>query len=101
MAEVGCVAEGRVEMAERARAKAKRPATTHRRRTEGRTASTAQTADHSAQRIKTLERESERLKAALAEAEERIARLEANRAETVDRIDWVLDSLHNVLESSA
>lgn len=52
-------------------------------------------------RIKTLERERDRLKAQLKEAQERIARIEESRSEAVDRIDWVLDSLHNVLEGGA
>lgn len=93
------MAEGRVKMAERSRAKAKAPAT-RRRRNEGRAAA-SQTADRSTQRIKTLESERESLKAQLADAEARISQLEASRAETVNRIDWVLDSLHNVLEKGA
>ena len=92
------MAEGRGKMADRARAKAKRPTT--RRRTDGRGGAT-QTADRSAQRIKSLEQEREQLKAQLADAEKRISQLEASRAETVNRIDRVLDSLHNVLESGA
>ena len=41
------------------------------------------------------------LKADLVEAVERIERLEESRREAVNRIDWVLDSLHNVLETGA
>jgi prefoldin subunit 5 len=54
-----------------------------------------------AQRIKTLEAERDRLKSDLDEALERIGRLEQTRTEAVNRIDWVLDSLHNVLETGA
>jgi chromosome segregation ATPase len=57
--------------------------------------------DRQGQRIKSLERECERLKAQLAEANERIAALDQRRAEAVTRIDWVLDSLHNVLENGS
>ncbi len=92
------MAEGRVKMAERTQVKSKRP--TQRRRSENRAAA-SQTVDRGAQRIKTLEKECERLEAQLADAEARIARLEASRAEAVNRIDWVLDSLHNVLDNSA
>jgi uncharacterized coiled-coil DUF342 family protein len=53
-----------------------------------------------AQRTKALEAERDRLKADLVEAVERIGRLEESRTEAVNRIDWVLDSLHNVLETA-
>jgi chromosome segregation ATPase len=52
-------------------------------------------------RLKTLERENTRLMTQLEEAQERIARLEQSRAEAVNRIDWVIDSLHNILEKGA
>ncbi len=42
-------------------------------------------------RVKTLEIELERARA-------RIRELEASRVEAVNRIDWVIDSLHNVVE---
>jgi chromosome segregation ATPase len=83
-------------MAERATRKVKRSAPP--RRTEGIGATSA---ERTAQRIKSLERERDRLKSQLAEAEARIARLEESRAEAVNRIDWVIDSLHNVLENGA
>lgn len=83
-------------MAERATRKVKRSAPP--RRTEGIGATSA---ERNAQRIKSLERERDRLKSQLAEAEARIARLEESRAEAVNRIDWVIDSLHNVLENGA
>jgi chromosome segregation ATPase len=54
-----------------------------------------------ANRIKTLERENTRLTAQLEEARERIARLEQSRTEAVNRIDWAIDSLHNILEKGA
>lgn len=53
------------------------------------------------ERQRALERERDRLKAQLQEAHERIARLEESRSEVVNRIDWVIDSLHNVLEKGA
>jgi len=85
-------------MAVRAARKSKRSAP--RRRGEGIGAS-ANGVDRQAQRIKTLERERDRLKTQLKEAGERIKRLEESRTEAVNRIDWVLDSLHNVLENGA
>ncbi|WP_157066679.1 hypothetical protein [Hyphomicrobium sulfonivorans] len=39
--------------------------------------------------------------AKLAEATAKLAALEEAREQAVSRIDWALDSLHNVLESSA
>lgn len=85
-------------MAERAARKSKRPAS--RRREEAVGAST-ETAGGQTQRIKALERERDRLKNQLKEAEERIKRLEDSRTEAVNRIDWVIDSLHTVLGSGA
>jgi hypothetical protein len=87
-------------MAERAARKVKRTAAS--RRTDAADATPASAGpDRYAQRIKALERERDRLKTQLAEAEARIARLEESRAEAVNRIDWVIDSLHNVLENGA
>ncbi len=48
--------------------------------------------------IKELERERLELRAKLAAAEARIAALETQRLEVLNRIDWVIDSIHNVLE---
>ena len=79
-------------MAERVTRKGKRPAAR-------RAVAAFDSADRQGQRIKSLERE--RLKTQLAEANERIAALEQRRAEAVNRIDWVIDSLHNVLENGA
>jgi uncharacterized coiled-coil DUF342 family protein len=86
-------------MAVRARSKGKRP--TAPRRRSGAIGATSQSSEWYAQRVKALEQERDRLKAQLAEAEERIGRLEESRTETVNRIDWVIDSLHNVLENGA
>jgi hypothetical protein len=43
-------------------------------------------------------RDHEALLAALAAANARIAALEQERLDILNRIDWVIDSLHNVLE---
>lgn len=43
-----------------------------------------------------LSAENARLKAELVEAQERIADLELKQAEIINRIDWVIDSLHNL-----
>jgi hypothetical protein len=53
------------------------------------------------ERITALEKERDQLKAQLASAQAHIIRLEQARDEAVSRIDWALDSLHNVLESDA
>ena len=52
-------------------------------------------------RAKTLERERDGLKAELDTARGRIAALEQTRAEAVNRIDWVIDSLHNVIDKTS
>ncbi len=52
-------------------------------------------------RIKSLEKERDRLKAQLEVAGERITSLEQGRDDVVNRIDWVIDSLHNAIESEA
>ena len=45
-----------------------------------------------------IERERDELKAALADAEARIKDLDARQADIANRIAWVLDSLHSVLD---
>ncbi len=81
-------------MAQRVTRKSKRPAAR-------RASAPLDSAERQGQRIKSLERERDRLKAQLAEANERLAALEGRRAEAVNRIDWVIDSLHNVLENGS
>ncbi len=51
-------------------------------------------------RAKTLERERDGLKAELETARDRITSLEQNRIDAVNRIDWVIDSLHNVIDKT-
>lgn len=51
-------------------------------------------------RARTLERERDGLRAELEAARARIAALEEARAEVVNRIDWVIDSLHNLVDKS-
>lgn len=48
--------------------------------------------------IARLEAECQALKAELMAAREEIARLEKRQELVVNRIDWVIDSLHNLLE---
>jgi hypothetical protein len=45
-----------------------------------------------------LSAENARLKAELAQARDRITDLELKQAEIINRIDWVIDSLHNLGE---
>jgi chromosome segregation ATPase len=52
-----------------------------------------------AARLAQIERERDELKARLVAAEARIAELEHQRVEVVNRIDWIIDSLQNVLET--
>ena len=49
-------------------------------------------------RIGELEAEIERLRTELAAARQRVSELEATRDEVLDRIAWVIDSLHNLIE---
>ncbi|MBS0244784.1 MAG: DUF5320 domain-containing protein [Proteobacteria bacterium] len=49
-------------------------------------------------RLEALEAECARLKSELAEARKRIAELEGQREQVVNRIDWVIDSLHSLLD---
>jgi hypothetical protein len=51
--------------------------------------------------IAQLERERDDLRFELAAAESRIAALEQQRTELLNRIDWAIDSLHNLLEKQA
>jgi uncharacterized coiled-coil DUF342 family protein len=84
-------------MVQRASTKSKRPT----RRPAATRVAREDSGDRSSSRVKALERDRDRLTAQLQEAHERIARLEESRAEAVNRIDWVIDSLHNVLEKGA
>ena len=51
-------------------------------------------------RLAALERERDALRAELEAARQRIAALEAQRNQAVDRIDWVIDSLQHVIEAA-
>lgn len=50
------------------------------------------------ERATALERERDQLKAELAAARAEIARLEGQRKDVANRIDWLIDSLHNIVE---
>lgn len=54
--------------------------------------------DTEANALEILERERNQLKSALALAEARVAALERERSDILNRIDWVIDSLHNLIE---
>ncbi|MEQ8825866.1 MAG: DUF4164 family protein [Filomicrobium sp.] len=49
-------------------------------------------------KVKQLQGERDQLKADLKAAETRIKELEAQQSDAVNRIDWVIDSLHNILD---
>jgi Tfp pilus assembly protein PilO len=80
-------------MVQREREKVKRPAARPREAADG--------ASDMAQRLEALERERDDLKAELEIARARIAVLEETRSQVVNRIDWVIDSLHNLSERNA
>lgn len=84
-------------MAERVTQKSKRQATPPRKSARAAPAKPKR-ADG---RIEALERECDLLKSQLAEAQAQIAKLEKAREDAVNRIDWTIDSLHNLLESGA
>ena len=48
--------------------------------------------------VRVLERERDALRAELEVAQARIAELEKAREQVLNRIDWVIDSLHNLIE---
>ena len=48
-----------------------------------------------------LEQELRALKGELAAARARITELEQSRAQVVNRIDWIIDSLHNIRDRQA
>lgn len=55
--------------------------------------------DADSPRLATLERERDDLRAELEAARRRIASLEGQRRQAVDRIDWVIDSLQHAIEA--
>jgi hypothetical protein len=87
-------------MAERVTRKSKRPAPSPPRQRAGRNAP-GEVKPNAGGRLDALERERDQLKAQLADAQALVAKLEQARDEAVNRIDWAIDSLHNVLESDA
>ena len=94
----GRISEGRTNMAQRVSQKGKRQALPPRQRT-GRAAPGDPKRNGEARLA--AEEERDQLKSQLAEAQAMIAKLEQARDEAVSRIDWTIDSLHNVLESDA
>jgi hypothetical protein len=86
-------------MSERATRKGKRQAAPPRHAS-GR-AGAAESKRSAGSRLEAIERERDQLKAQLADAQALIAKLQQARDEAVNRIDWAIDSLHNVLESDA
>ena len=85
-------------MAERQRPsgkkRASRPVAGHKRAETG--ARAAQMPADPATRIRTLEAERDSLTAELEAAKSRIAALEQAREQVLNRIDWVIDSLHSL-----
>lgn len=86
-------------MAERDTRKGKRQAAPPRPK--GRHGAPAEAKPNASARFEALQRERDQLKAQLADAQALITKLEQARDEAVNRIDWAIDSLHNVLESDA
>lgn len=52
-------------------------------------------------KVKALQDERDALKEQLKTARTRISELEVAQTDAVNRIDWVIDSLHNLLEEGA
>ena len=52
-------------------------------------------------RVHELKRERDAFETELAIAKAKIAALEAARTDAINRIDWVLDSLHTVLQDKS
>ncbi len=48
--------------------------------------------------LEQLERERDELRIQLTAAEARIKQLEGQRLDALNRIDWAIDSIHNILE---
>lgn len=85
-------------MAQRVTQKSKGPAVPPR---QGVRAAPKEAKRKSESQLEALERERDQLKVQLADARAAIAKLEHARDEALNRIDWAIDSLHNVLESDA
>ncbi|MCH9764510.1 MAG: hypothetical protein K0U34_00755 [Alphaproteobacteria bacterium] len=88
-------------MAQRAKKKAARPPrrapqTTQTSLDEPPKASTA-----SENRLEKLQRERDEARRLLAAAEQRIKELESTQDQVVNRIDWVIDSLHNLKQDGS
>ena len=49
--------------------------------------------------VEDLAAENDRLRAELAVAQQRIAELEQRTTDALNRIDWVVDSLHNLAQN--
>lgn len=92
----GIFSEG--EMAERVTQKRKQPAASARRPARSAPVRAKRT---TVSQVEALERERDQLKAQLAAAQAQLTKLEQARDDAVNRIDWALDSLHNLLENSA
>lgn len=89
---------GTIDMAPRAKSKKTgSPAASEVRQT-ARTASTKAKAPVAAPQAAELEVELRALRQQLVEAKAEIARLEKRQELVVNRIDWVIDSLHNLLD---
>jgi ribosomal 50S subunit-associated protein YjgA (DUF615 family) len=90
-------------MAERVSQKSKRQAAPVRPAARSSSARAAPAASKrtAAAEIDALEKERDQLKAQLAAAKAQLIKLEQARDEAVGRIDWALDSLHNLLENGA
>ena len=86
-------------MAERVIQKSKRPSAASKAPV--RAAAATSTKRAAGGKVQALERERDQLKAQLAAAQAQLIKLEQARDEAVSRIDWALDSLHNLLESDA
>jgi len=83
-------------MAERAKPRQKR--TTAKKKSDDSSAALASAVEQLETKMRALKRERDSLRKELGLAKTRIKELEQANTQAVNRIDWVIDSLHNLLE---
>lgn len=89
-------------MAQREREKAvKRTPAAAAPRAKGAAAVPAAPADRLETKIKALEQERDSLKAELEAAKLRLTALDQSRKQAADRIEWIIDSLHGLIDKDA
>ncbi len=83
-------------MTERAKPRQKR--TTAKKKPEANAAALGKVVEQLDSKMRALRRERDNLRKELEKSKSTIKELEAANTQAVNRIDWVIDSLHNLLE---